>query len=189
MTPVATSDVDFLDEIKNAKGLGEKVMTILFNDNLVTYEEALSRGAKGMVELVGIGPKKAEALVELAENIKERVAAEILETAAREAEAKAAKKANDTAEEEQKVIDEPEESTSSSEIDEPEDDDEEILIQNLSGVSQELLDLLETNGFETVAELSVTPLDELIAIDGIEEDSGKDILEKVKQQLGNAGNV
>jgi N utilization substance protein A len=156
-------------------------MTILFNDNLVTYEEALSRGVKGMVRLAGIGPKKAEALVELAENIKERVAAEILETAAREAEARETKEANkaddDTAEEEQKAIIE------------PEDVDEEILIQNLSGVSQELLDLLETNGFETVAELSVTPLDELIAIDGIEEDSGKDILEKVKQQLGNAGNV
>jgi antitoxin component YwqK of YwqJK toxin-antitoxin module len=54
---------------------------------------------------------------------------------------------------------------------------------------QELLDILETNGFETVAELSVTPLYELIAIDGIEEDSGKDILEKIKQQLGNAGSV
>jgi len=179
--PSSISTIDFLDEIKNAKGLGEKVMTILFNDNLVTYEETLSKGVKGMVRLAGIGPKKAEALVELAENIKERVAAEILETAAREAEARETKEANkaddDTAEEEQKAIIE------------PEDVDEEILIQNLSGVSQELLDLLETNGFETVAELSVTPLDELIAIDGIEEDSGKDILEKVKQQLGNAGNV
>jgi transcription termination/antitermination protein NusA len=189
MPSAATSNIDFLEEIKNAKGLGEKVMTILFNDNLVTYDEALKRGAKGMVELAGIGPKKAEALVELAENIKERITAEILETAAREAEARAAKEASAAAEEEQEVIDEPEESTSSSEPDEPEDDDEEILIQNLSGVSQELLDLLETNGFETVAELSVTPLDELIAIDGIDEDSGKDILEKVKQQLENPGNV
>jgi len=190
MPSKVTSDIDFLDEIKNAKGLGAKVMTILFNDNLVTYEEALSRGAKGMVELVGIGPKKAEALVELAENIKERVAAEILEAEAKEAKAaNEAKEANDTAKEEQKVIDEPEEGTSSSEIDEPGDDDEEILIQSLSGVSQELLDILETNGFETVAELSVTSLDELIAIDGIDEDSGKDILGKVKQQLGNAGNV
>ncbi len=182
--PSTVSTIDFLDEIKNAKGLGEKVMTILFSDNLVTYEEALSRGAKGMVQLTGIGPKKAEALVELAENIKERVAAEILETAAREAEAKTAKEANDTAEKEQKITDEPKENTSTREIDEPVDD-EEILIQNLSGISQELLDILKTNGFETVAELSVTSLDELIAIDGIDEDSGKDILEKVKQQLGN----
>jgi transcription termination/antitermination protein NusA len=178
MPSASSSNIDFLEEIKNAKGLGEKVMTILFNDNVVTYEEALKRGIKGMVELAGIGPKKAEALIELAENIKERITAEILETAAREEEKRVAKGASNTADEEQKIIDAPEE-----------DNDEEILIQNLSGVSQKLLDLLETNGFETVAELSVTPLDELIAIDGIDEESGKDILEKVNQQLGNAGNV
>jgi transcription termination/antitermination protein NusA len=186
----SSSNIDFLEEIKNAKGLGEKVMSILFNDNLVTYEEALSRGVKGMVELAGIGPKKAEALIELAENIKERIKAEILETASREKEKRAAKEACNTADEEQKIIDEPEESASSSEVDIPEEDvDEEILIQNLSGVSKELLDLLETNGFETVAELSVTPLDELVTINGIDEESGKDILKKVNQQLGNAGNV
>ena len=52
-----------------------------------------------------------------------------------------------------------------------------------------MLGLLEINGFETVAELSVTPLDELVAIEGIDEESGKDILEKVNQQLGNVGNV
>ena len=104
-------------------------------------------------------------------------------------EADEAKEANDTVEEEPEIADAPEESTSTSEAEETEDDDEEILIQNLSGVSQELLDILETNGFETVAELSVTPIDELVAIDGIDEDSGKDILEKVKQQLENPGNV
>jgi len=183
-TPAIKSDIDFLDEIKNAKGLGEKVMTILFNDNLVTFEEALSRGVKGMVALAGIGPKKAEALMELAEKLKVRAAEEI----------EAAKQADEAKKDQEST----EESPATSEVEEvkkAEDaqeeepgEDEEIPIQNLSGVSQETLDLLETNGFETVAELSVTPLEELIAIEGIDEDSGKDILEKVKQQLGNAGN-
>jgi transcription termination/antitermination protein NusA len=189
MPSVSTSDIDFLEEIKNAKGLGEKVMTILFNDNLVTYEEALNKGVKGMVELAGIGPKKAEALIGLAENIKERIAAEILGTAALEEENRVAKEASNTTD--QKTIDASEEITSRGEVEIglAEEEDEEILIQNLSGVSQELLDLLETNGFETVAELSITPLDELIAIDGIDEESGKNILKKVNQQLGNAGNA
>lgn len=190
MPSASSSNIDFLEEIKNAKGLGEKVMTILFNDNLVTYEEALNRGVKGMVELAGIGPKKAETLLELAENIKERIKAETLEITAREEENSAAKEASNTVDEEQKTIDVPEESTSRDKADVPEEDDEEeILIQSLSGVSQELLDLLETNGFETVAELSITPLDELVAIDGIDEESGKNILKKVNQQLGNAENI
>ena len=48
---------------------------------------------------------------------------------------------------------------------------------------------MKTNGFETLAELSVTPLEELIAIEGIDKDVGRKILEKVKQQLGNLENV
>ena len=68
-------------------------------------------------------------------------------------------------------------------------EDEEIPIRDLSGFSQEILDTLKTNGFETLAELSVTPLDELIAIEGLDESLGKEILESVKQHLGNAENV
>ena len=68
-------------------------------------------------------------------------------------------------------------------------EEEEIPIQELSGLPSEIPDILETNGFETLAELSVTPLGELIAIEGIDENMGKEILEKVKQQLGNIENV
>ncbi|MEC9018753.1 MAG: hypothetical protein VYE03_01220, partial [Nitrospinota bacterium] len=68
-------------------------------------------------------------------------------------------------------------------------EDEEIPISDLSGFSQEILETLKANGFETLAELSVTPLDELVAIDGLDENLGTKILAKVKQQLGNAENV
>lgn len=192
MTPAVESDVDFLDDIKNAKGLGEKVMTILFNNNIVTYEDALKLGVKGLVDLPGIGPKKAEGLIEHAENFQEQVAA-------LQAEAEAAKeKEAEEAEEDQGVAETQEEATSEDEEKEPEEkqaeeaedpEDEEIPIKALTGVPQELLEVLETNGFETLAELSVTPLEELIALDGLDEETGKDILEKVKQQLGNVENV
>ena len=68
-------------------------------------------------------------------------------------------------------------------------EDEEIPIRDLSGFSTEILNTLETNGFETLAELSVTPLEELIAIDGLDENLGLEILEKVKEQLGNVENA
>jgi len=177
------SDVDFLEDIKNAKGLGEKVMTILFNNNIVTFEEALSKGAKGLVELPGIGPKKATGLIELAEKIKERVAAEILTTEAENLEAPDTEQSDKVAEEDHEKIEELEGSVSS-EKGEPED--EEILIEELSDLPSEVLDILKANGFETLAELSVTPIDELIVIEGLDESLGKEILESVKQQLGNA---
>ena len=181
------SNVDFLEDIKNAKGLGEKVMTILFNSNIVTFKEALSKGAKGLVELPGIGPKKATGLIELAEKIKERVAAaQILTTEVENPEAPYTEQSDNVAEKDQKKMEELEESISSNK-EEPED--EEISIQELSNLPSEILGILKTNGFETLAELSVTPLDELIAIEGLDESLGKEILESVKQQLGSAENV
>ena len=180
------SDVDFLEDIKNAKGLGEKVMTILFNNNIVTFKEALSKGAKGLIELPGIGPKKATGLIELAEQIKERVAAQILTTEVENPEAPYTEQSDNVAEKDQKKMEELEESISSNE---EESEDEEISIQELSNLPSEILDILKTNGFETVAELSVTPLNELIAIEGLDESLGKEILESVKQQLGSAENV
>ena len=181
------SDVDFLEDIKNAKGLGEKVMTILFNNNIVTFKEALSKGAKGLVELPGIGPKKATGVIELAEKIQERVAAaQVLTTEVENPEAPDTEQSDDVTEKDQKKMEELEESISSNK-EEPED--EEISIQELSNLPSEILVILKANGFETLAELSVTPLDELIAIEGLDESLGKEILESVKQQLGNAENV
>jgi len=181
------SDVDFLEDIKNAKGLGEKVMTILFNNNIVTFKEALSKGAKGLIELPGIGPKKATGLIELAEKIQERVAAaQILTTEAENLEAPDTEQSDDVVEEDQKKIEELEESISSKK---EESEDEEISIEELSSLPSEIVGILKANGFETLAELSVTTLDELIAIEGLDESLGKEILENVKQQLGNAENV
>jgi len=173
------TDVDFLDDVKNTKGLGEKVMSILFNNNVVTYLDTLNKGVKGLVELPGIGPKKAEGLIELGEEIKKRVTKQTL-------------KLEEKVEYEEDVVEtnEPENKHELVEekdtINESEDlEEEEILIRDLSGFSRETLDILEANGFETLAELSVTPLDELIAIDGLDENLGMEILKKVKEQLGN----
>jgi len=174
--------VDFLDDIKNAKGLGEKVMTILFNENVVTYEETLNRGIKGLVLLPGIGPKKAEALMQLTE-----------------AHIKESELAQESVEEETPEPDEAVTETIESEpdTDEPvvekedlvDEEDEEIPVQELKGLTPEVLQTLINNGFETLAELSVTPLDDLLSMEGIDEKIGQSILEQVKQRLENLENV
>ena len=126
-------------------------------------------------------------MIELAEKIQERVAAaQILTTEAENLEAPDTEQSDDVAEEDQKKIEELEESISS---EKEESEDEEILIEELSDLPSEVLGILKANGFETLAELSVTPLDELIEIEGLDESLGKEILESVKQQLGNAENV
>ena len=71
----------------------------------------------------------------------------------------------------------------------PPQEEEEIPVQELVGVSPEILQTLINNGFETLAELSVTPLEELLAMEGVDEETGRSILEQVKQRLENLENV
>ena len=187
LTPAEASTVDFLDDVKNAKGLGEKVMTILFSNDLVTYEEALIRGVKGLTQLTGIGPKKAEALIQLAEEQKKQSALE--KELAKETSIEAEKSmniedlGNVTEAREQK------EEISAEDADGDAAEEEEVLIQELIGLTPDVLKVLADNGFETIAELSVTPLDELIAMEGVDEKMGKSILEQVKQRLENTESV
>ncbi len=186
------SSVDFLEDVNNAKGLGDKVRNILFQNNLVTYEEALSRGVEGMVQLVGIGPKKAEALMELVEaHMKE------LELVQKAAELKAEETPEPDAAEPEAIESEPDDEPSSEQesLDENEvlvdddEEDEEIPVQELKGIPAEVIETLIGNEFETFAELSVTPLEELLTLDGIDEALGQSILEQVKQRLENLENV
>lgn len=181
------TDVDFLGDIKNTKGLGEKVMSILFNNNIVTYQETLDKGAKGLLELAGIGPKKAEGLIKLAEQIKEKVAEKTLKEEISPELEETDEAEKDPVNEEEIITEESEESIEVPEEEELEE--EEIPIRDLSGFSLETLEALESNGFETLAELSVTPLDELTAIEGLDENLATEILEKVKLQLGNIKNA
>ena len=187
-----TSTVDFLEDVKNAKGLGEKVRAILFQDNLVTYEEAIKRGAKGLTELPGIGPKKAEALAQLVEDHVKSIqvqveAAKLKQESKEEATPEAIEQDEPVTQSIESESDEP--ATEEEEEEEEEKEEEEIPVQELVGVSPEILQTLINNGFETLAELSVTPLEELLAMEGVDEETGRSILEQVKQRLENLENV
>ena len=192
LTPAVVSTVDFLDDVKNAKGLGEKVMTILFTNDLVTYEEALIRGVKGLTQLTGIGPKKAEALILLAEEQKKQLALE--QKSAKEAIPEVEEPADTETPDNDKTPAEEDEVIADGDVQEEEasevvEEEEEVLIQELIGLTPEVLKNLADNGFETIAELSVAPLDELMAMEGVDEEMGKSILEQVKQRLENTENV
>jgi len=187
LTPAVVSTVDFLDDVKNAKGLGEKVMTILFTNDLVTYEEALIRGVKGLTQLTGIGPKKAEALILLAEEQKKQLALE--QKAAKEAIPEVEEPADTETPDNDKTPAEEDDVQEEEASEVGEEEEEEVLIQELIGLTPEVLKNLADNGFETIAELSVAPLDELMAMEGVDEEMGKSILEQVKQRLENTENV
>jgi len=187
--------VDFLEAVKNAKGLGEKVMTILFTSNIETVDEALKRGVEGLVELSGVGPKKAEAIIELCRSMVE--VAEVAEAApgeeaveeaaAGEQDAVLAEEGGDAALEEPPV--KAEEKPDAEGALEEEVEEEDISVRELVGVAPAVIDLLLENEFQTMAELSVTPVEELTALDGIDEDVARQVIEQARQRMTEMGNI
>ncbi|MEE9258554.1 MAG: transcription termination factor NusA [Nitrospinaceae bacterium] len=164
--PAAPPGVDFLEAVKDAKGLGKKITAILFENNVVNFEKVIELGIEGLTQLPGIGPKKAEAILSFAQDSHvpapaEEPAVETVETE----EAEAAETEADVEEE------------------------QEIPVSGLADVDSKFIDLLQKSGFETLAELSVTSVEELLEIQGMEEGAAKTIIEQAKQRMENVENV
>ena len=173
---------DFLEIIKNAKGFGEKIVAILFTNNVVSFEEVISRGVEGLTQITGIGPKKAEAIFEFSQShVAQRP--------------KAAPVAEETPDEEEDIettpqteeeIEAGEVSTDSEEIAE---EDQEFPVSDLPGVDPVIIQKLESSGFQTIAELSVTPAEELFALDGVDEELANSLVEQARLHMEKFENV
>ncbi len=180
-------EANFLDLVKDTKGLGEKIMAALFAADVVSFGGALDLGVKGLKELPGIGPKKAEAILELAEEHKSLVPVEP------EVETPEEIEATETAEDAEGSIEEESEAEEEMSADvalEPEavetaeDEDQDIPVDELVNIDLKVIETLKQNEFQTLEELSVTPLEELLAIAGIEEEIARSILDQAKQRIG-----
>jgi N utilization substance protein A len=165
---------DFLEIIKNAKGFGEKIVAILFTNNVVNFDEVINRGIEGLTQITGIGPKKAEAIFEFSQdyiNQRPEVVVPVAEeTPSDEGEAGTAPQA--------------EEETESAE-----EEDQEFPVSELTGVNPSVIQILESNDFQTIAELSVTPTEELVALDGIDEELATSLVEQARLHMEKFENV
>ena len=158
-TKKSTSSINFLSEISAAKGLGEKITAILFEGNVVTDENEITQGVKGLMTLPVIGPKKAASILDFAEKISERIIEE-----SREDEVK-----SETDEETQIA-------------DASDEEEQEIPVNQLREVSPSVIECLLENGFETLAELSITEKEELVEIEGIDLETATVIIAQAKKQ-------
>lgn len=166
----AYSGADFLETIRDSKGLGEKITAILFSNNVVNFKMVTELGIEGLTALQGIGPKKAEAILAVTEaHLADQ--AEALKPAPVEA----PQVEDDATASEAPVVEE-------------EDDEPEIPVDELVGIDGQFIALLHANGFETLAELSITSAEELLEIDGMDEETAKQIIEQARQRMENAEN-
>ena len=189
---------DFLEIIKNAKGFGDKIVAILFTNNVVSFDEVIKRGLEGLIQITGIGPKKAEAILEFAQNfVKE--AAEAALAPAKETPTQgddtltfAAPELRDA--EEESELEPVEADAVSAESEEglaleEEEEDQEFPLSELPEVDPAIVQILESNGFQTIAELSVTSAGELTALEGIDEALANSLVEQARQHMENFENV
>ena len=176
--PSITDDENFLEIVTNTKGFGEKFVALLFTANVVSFEEVIKRGIEGMIEVPGIGPKKAEAIYNFATTWMEEKVAEV-----------PAEVEEDTGEgiEESTVIssEEVEVEEQAGPVMEEDDEDQDLPLSDLTSVDGAIIELLEKSGFQTIAELSVTPPEELMVIEGIDDDEANSILEQARQHMEN----
>ena len=158
-TKKSTSSINFLSEISAAKGLGEKITAILFEGNVVTAENVITQGLKGLTTLPGIGPKKAASILDFAEKISERILEESIKDEVK----------SETDEETQIA-------------DASDEEEQEIPVNQLREVSPSVIECLLENGFETLAELSITEKEELVEIEGIDLETATVIIAQAKKQ-------
>ena len=90
-----------------------------------------------------------------------------------------------TAPEEEMVEEAAEEVEIDAEADEDEDE-QDILVDELVGIDSNIIEILKQNEFQTFAELSITPLEELVDIEGIDESVAQSILAQAQQRINNS---
>lgn len=186
-----SSGEDFLGIMKNTKGFGEKIISILFTNNIVNFDEVVHRGIEGLIKVAGIGPKKAEAILEFAIS---QIALRPSKPQKTESSAGQEDTLTDptpgAGEEATEGTDAPaaesEEAASAEElVDAPQEEaeDQELGLDELVDIDPKVIKLLEKNGFQTIAELSVTGPEELFAMEGINEELAKNLVDQAKQLI------
>jgi len=177
---------DFLEIIKNAKGFGEKIVAILFTNNVVNFNEVIKRGIEGLTQITGIGPKKAEAIFEFSQNYISQTAEAVPATE----ETSSGEDDTDTAfEATEQEVETDEAIAESEEVEETVEEDQEFPVSELPEIDPAIVQILESNGFQTIAELSVTLAEELVVLEGIDEELANSLVEQARLHMENFENV
>ncbi len=174
-------DKEFFDSINNCKELDESVAPALAENKIRSFDNILEQGVEGLCELPGFEIELASKLVSLAETYKKE-ATELTKPVLEEK--------PETKEIQEDSIHDEEIEESAEEPIKPEVlEEEEYPLDALEGVDQNILTILSENGFQTLAELSITPLEELAVLEGIDENMARMILNQAKQRTEKVENT
>jgi ERCC4-type nuclease len=148
--------------------------------------EVIKRGIEGLTQITGIGPKKAEAIFEFSQNYISQTAEAVPATE----ETSSGEDDTDTAfEATEQEVETDEAIAESEEVEETVEEDQEFPVSELPEIDPAIVQILESNGFQTIAELSVTLAEELVVLEGIDEELANSLVEQARLHMENFENV
>jgi transcription termination/antitermination protein NusA len=181
--------------IEKDEKLDDSLIQVLLDNEIKCFDDIVSQGEEGLVGIDEIEEEQASQLVELAQSylsgnysqpiiandsfneVSEEIEDENSET---ETDDEETSKSDAQADDEEKTdSDETEKSV----------DDLEYSVDELELIDPDIVQKLKASGFQTLAELSVTPEGELLEIDGIDEATAKSILSQARQHTDSLENA
>ncbi len=192
-----TPEEKMTSAIKKSEDLDDSLIQVLLDNEIKCFDDIVSQGETGLSEIEEIEEEQASQLVQLAQTYLSGIFKQPIseEEPANELD----EESPDESEDETSEIETESEESSDSETDAEEEtdsdqaessaDDLEYSVDELELIDPAIVQKLKDNGFQTLAELSVTPEGELLEIDGIDEETAKSILNQARQQTDSLENA
>jgi N utilization substance protein A len=181
--------------IEKDEQLDDSLIQVLLDNEIKCFDDIVSQGEEGLAGIDEIEEEQASQLVDIAQSYlsgnysQPIIANDSVNEVAEESEDESSE--IEAADEETSESDEQtddEEKTDSDQV-EKSADDLEYSVDELELIDPVILQKLKDSGFQTLAELSVTPEGELLEIDGIDEATAKSILSQARQHTDSLENA
>jgi transcription termination/antitermination protein NusA len=181
--------------IEKDEQLDDSLIQVLLDNEIKCFDDIVSQGEEGLVGIDEIEEEQANQLVDLAQSYlsgnysQPIIAVDSAYEVSKESEDESSDMG--TTDEETSESDEltNDEEKTDSDQKEKSVDDEEYSIDELELIDPVIVQKLKDSGFQTLAELSITPEGELLEIDGIDKETAKSILNQARQHTDSLENA
>jgi N utilization substance protein A len=183
------------DSITGNENLDDSVVSILIKNGIKSFEEILSKSKEGLSKIGALKEDQIEQLIRLARSystasfdslFKDGSASKATEENPYETETEDTEEKSDL---ENSEADDERETEVTETDEEGSSNDLEHSVDELHSIDPDIVQKLKDGGFQTLAELSITPEEELVEIDGIDETIAKAILLQATQHTDSLENA
>ncbi len=181
--------------IAKDENLDDSVIQVLLDNEIKNFDNIIEQGEENLAQIEGVDEEQAAQLFQLAQSylsgnfdqLDPSNEQELEDSKENEDDNSKVEATDDETQDTDEQNDKEEKTDSDQE--EKSADDLEYSVDELEFVDPDIVQKLKDNGFQTLAELSITPEVELLEIDGIDEATAKSIIGQARQQTDSLENA